>query len=158
MLNRVILMGRLTADPEHKTTPSGVSVTSFSIAVERNFADKSTGKRAADFINIVAWRGTADLICKYFNKGRLIALEGSIQTRNYEDKSGNKRTAFEVVADNVYFTGDSQNRSDAPRANGDASGFRPDFEPPPPQKGFSVGDFSASEFEEFDTDDSDLPY
>ncbi|MEG2813521.1 MAG: single-stranded DNA-binding protein, partial [Oscillospiraceae bacterium] len=86
MLNKVILMGRLTADPEHKQTPNGVSVTSFSIAVERNFADKQTGKREADFINIVAWRGTADLICKYFSKGRMIALDGSLQTRTYQDK------------------------------------------------------------------------
>lgn len=152
MLNKVILMGRLTADPEHKQTPNGIAVTSFSIAVERNYADKQTGKRDADFINIVAWRGTADLICKYFSKGRLIALEGSIQTRNYEDKAGNKRTAFEIVADNVYFTGEKA-------GDNQSNNSRPSFPPPAefnePKSGtpFSVGDF-----EEIETDDGDLPF
>lgn len=155
MLNKVILMGRLTADPEHKQTPNGVSVTSFSIAVERNFADKQTGKREADFINIVAWRGTADLICKYFAKGRLIALEGSIQTRNYEDKNGNKRTAFEVVAEQVYFTGEKANTTDGNSGFSAAPSFpTPEsFVEPAKGTGFSVGDF-----EEIDTDDSDLPF
>ncbi len=154
MLNKVVLMGRLTADPEHKQTPNGVSVTSFSIAVERNFADKQTGTRGADFINIVAWRGTADLICKYFSKGRLIALEGSIQTRNYEDKNGNKRTAFEVVAEQVYFTGEKSD-SNNNRSNSSSTNFpTPEsFNEPAKGTGFSVGDF-----EEIDTDDSDLPF
>lgn len=152
MLNRVVLMGRLTADPEHKQTPNGVSVTSFSIAVERNYADKQTGKREADFINIVAWRGTADLICKYFSKGRLIALEGSIQTRNYEDRNGNKRIAFEVVADQVYFTGEKANTTSGYSAS--PSFPTPEtFAEPAMGTGFSVGDF-----EEIDTDDSDLPF
>lgn len=146
MLNKVILMGRLTADPEHKQTPSGVSVTSFSIAVERNFEDKSTGKRQADFINIVAWRQTADFICKYFSKGRMIALEGSLQARNYEDKQGNKRTAVEVVADHAYFA-DSKQAEDKPPASSMLPG-----EPPP------SGNFSMGDFEEIDTDDSDLPF
>lgn len=151
MLNRVILMGRLTADPEHKQTPNGVSVTSFSIAVDRNFSDKD-GNKGTDFINIVAWRATADFICKYFTKGRMIAVDGSIQTRNYEDKSGNKRTAFEVVADQVYF-GDSKPPEGGSRP---ASNFPT---PPPafaePQKGSS---FSVGDFEEIDADDSDLPF
>lgn len=151
MLNRVVLMGRLTADPEHKQTQSGIAVTSFSIAVERNYADKSTGKREADFINIVAWRGTADLICKYFSKGRLIALEGSIQTRNYEDKNGNKRTAFEVVAENVFFTGEKAN--DSNRSSSTNFPTPEPFSAPAKGTGFSVGDF-----EEIDTDDSDLPF
>jgi len=154
MLNKVVLMGRLTADPEHKQTPNGVSVTSFSIAVERNFADKQTGTRGADFINIVAWRGTADLICKYFSKGRLIALEGSIQTRNYEDKNGNKRTAFEVVAEQVHFTGEKSDNNNN-RSNSSSTNFpTPEsFNEPAKGTGFSVGDF-----EEIDTDDSDLPF
>lgn len=101
MFNLVVLTGRLTADPELKTTPSGVSVTSFSIAVDRSY--KQGEERQADFINIVAWRGTAEFITKYFKKGSLIGIEGSIQTRNYTDKNGNKRTAFEVVANNVQF-------------------------------------------------------
>lgn len=103
-MNKVILMGRLTADPELKTTPSGISVTSFSIAVDRNYV-KQGEERQADFINIVCWRQRAEFVCRYFTKGQLIALDGSIQTRQYQDKNGNNRTAFEVVADNVYFTG-----------------------------------------------------
>lgn len=161
MLNKVILMGRLTADPEHKQTPNGVSVTSFSIAVERNFADKQTGKREADFINIVAWRGTADLICKYFSKGRLIALDGSLQTRTYQDNQGQKRYVSEVVADNVYFTGEKKDSSSSDNSNNNYSQRPATFTPPQsetfqePAKGtgFSVGDF-----EEIDTDDSELPF
>lgn len=154
MLNKVILMGRLTADPEHKQTPSGVSVTSFSIAVERNYADKQTGQRQADFINIVAWRGTADMICRFFSKGRLIALEGSIQTRNYEDKNGNKRTAVEVVAEQVYFTGEKSDGGQRSSAYPASNFPTPDsFNEPAKGSGFSIGDF-----EEIDTDDSDLPF
>lgn len=105
MLNNVSLMGRLTADPELRRTPNGVSVTTFNIAVERTYTPQGQEKQA-DFIDIVAWRNTAEFVCKYFNKGRLIALNGSIQTRLYEDKEGHKRKAFEVVADNVFFCGD----------------------------------------------------
>jgi len=101
MFNLVVLTGRLTADAELKTTPSGVSVTSFSIAVERRY--KQGEEKQTDFINIVAWRAAAEFITKYFNKGSMIGIEGSIQTRNYTDKNGNKRTAFEVVANNVQF-------------------------------------------------------
>lgn len=97
-------MGRLTADPEHKQTPNGTGVTMFSIAVDRNYAPKD-GERQTDFINIVAWRQTADFICRYFKKGSMIAVEGEINTRRYEDKNGNKRIAFEVVAQHVYFAG-----------------------------------------------------
>lgn len=151
MLNKVILMGRLTAAPELKQTPNGVSVTSFSIAVERNFADKN-GSRQTDFINIVAWRQTAEFITRFFSKGSMIALEGSIQTRNYEDKNGNKRTAFEVIAEQVYFTGSKSE-------TGTRSDYSQNFPAPEafqePQKGSS---FSVGEFEEIDTDDSDLPF
>ena len=101
-------MGRLTADPELKTTPSGISVTSFSLAIDRKYA-KQGEERKTDFINIVAWRQRAEFICKYFSKGQLIALDGSIETHSYVDKNGNNRTAFEVVAENVYFTGDKRN-------------------------------------------------
>ena len=104
MLNIVALTGRLTADPELRTTPSGVYTCSFSIAVDRSFV-RAGEERKADFINIVAWRSTAEFICKYFAKGAMIALTGSIQTRNYEDKNGNKRTAFEIVASDVSFCG-----------------------------------------------------
>lgn len=100
MLNKAILMGRLTANPELKTTPQGTAVTSFTLAVERNY---SKDEKQTDFINIVAWRNTAEFICKYFTKGQLVAVEGNIQTRKYTDKDGNKRIAFEILAEQVYF-------------------------------------------------------
>ncbi len=102
MLNTAILMGRLTADPELRHTPSDVAVTSFTLAVDRSYV-KSGADRQVDFIDIVAWRSTAEFVCRYFHKGQLVAVQGSIQTRNYTDKEGNKRKAFEVVADNVHF-------------------------------------------------------
>lgn len=101
MFNLVVLSGRLTADPELKTTPNGVSVTSFSIAVDRRY--KQGEEKQTDFINIVAWRQTAEFITKYFSKGSMIGIEGSIQMRRYQDKDGNNRTAFEVIANNVQF-------------------------------------------------------
>ncbi len=104
MLNCAIIMGRLTADPELRTTASGLSVTSFSVAVDRRFQRQGEEKQT-DFINVVAWRQTADFVSRYFHKGSMIAVQGSIQTRNYEDKNGNKRTAVEIVADNVSFCG-----------------------------------------------------
>ena len=101
MFNLAILTGRLTTDAELKTTPNGVSVTSFSLAVNRNY--KSGEEQETDFINIVAWRQTAEFIAKYFKRGNLIGIEGSIQTRKYQDKNGNNRTAFEVVVNNAHF-------------------------------------------------------
>ena len=108
MLNIVILMGRLTTDPELKTTNSGNTVTSFAVAVERSFS--RDGNRETDFINVVAWRSTAEFICKYFRKGQMIAINGSLQQRNYEDRDGNKRTAYEVVAQQVSFCGGKQDK------------------------------------------------
>lgn len=102
MLNVVVLTGRLVADPELKHTPTDVAVTSFAIAVSRKFV-KAGEERQADFINIVAWRSTAEFVCRYFKKGQMIAIEGSIQTRTYQDKDGNKRKVFEVWANNVHF-------------------------------------------------------
>ena len=107
MYNKAILIGRLTADPELKQTPNGVSVCSFSIACDRAFSGRN-GERQTDFINIVTWRQQAEFVSKYFSKGRLIGIDGSIQTRNYEDKNGNKRTAVEVVAYRAFFV-DSKN-------------------------------------------------
>ena len=104
MLNVVAIMGRLVADPELKTTQQGTSVCSFRIACDRNFARQGE-QRQADFIDIVAWRQKADFVCKYFQKGSLIAIEGSLQTRQYQDKKGNNRTAVEVVTSNVSFAG-----------------------------------------------------
>lgn len=120
MLNVVVLTGRLTKDPELKTTPSGVYVLGFSIAVERRY--RSGEDRQADFINIVAWRKTAEFISKYFKKGQMIAIEGSLQSRKYQDKDGNNRTAVEVVANNAQFAdykrNDDISSTEAITANG----------------------------------------
>ena len=110
MFNLVVLTGRLTADPELKTTQSGVSVVSFCIAVQRQY--KSGEDPITDFINVVAWRHTAEFVTKYFHKGNMIGVEGSIQTRKYTDKDGNNRTAFEVLANNVQFVEGKRNSTD----------------------------------------------
>lgn len=104
MLNCVVLMGRLVADPELRTTASGLAVSTFRIAVDRDFARQGE-ERQADFISIVAWRQQAEFVSKYFHKGSMIAVQGSLQTRNYEDKTGAKRTAYEVVASSINFCG-----------------------------------------------------
>lgn len=112
MLNCVTLMGRIACDIENRTTNSGKSVANFRIAVDRSYS--KNGNKETDFINIVCWEGTADFVSKYFGKGSMIALQGSIQTRNYEDKDGNKRTAFEVLAREVSFCGGKNETSPAP--------------------------------------------
>lgn len=104
MLNSIIIMGRLTADPELRSTSSGLSVTSFTVAVDRGYVRAGEEKKA-DFIPVVAWRQTADFVSKYFRKGSMIAVQGSLQSRSYEDKNGNKRVAYEIVADQVSFCG-----------------------------------------------------
>ena len=104
MINSVVLMGRLTYDPELKATPSGVSVVRFQIACDRNYS-KSGEEKKTDFIDVTAWRKTAEIVSKYFHKGSMIAVEGSIQTDNYTDRDGNKRKSFQVVANNVSFCG-----------------------------------------------------
>lgn len=136
MLNKALLQGRLVADPELRYTPSGVAVSNFRIAAERNVTDDH-GERQADFINIVAWRGTAEFVAKYWTKGDMIILEGRIQTRQYTDKQQNKRTAVEVVADHVFFAGGknkTQSNSDYGGNNyggyGNSGGFNPDFGTP----------------------------
>lgn len=116
MLNKVILMGRLVAEPELKTTNTGISVTSFSIAVERNYC-KQGQERETDFINCRAWRNTAEFICKWFTKGQLIALEGSLQTRSYQDRDGNNRYVTEVIVDNTFFTGDKREKGNSSSNN-----------------------------------------
>lgn len=155
MLNKVILMGRLTADPEVRQTPNGISVLSFSIAVDRNY---SKAEKKTDFINLVAWRQTAEFIGRFFTKGQMIAVEGSIQTRNYEDKTGAKRTAFEVVVDQAHFTG---GKNENPARTTQPSYQQPPKFEEPAQNGesFSVGDFNDFDgFEEIGTDDGDLPF
>lgn len=137
-------MGRLTTDPEVRTTTTGKSVCSFSIAVERSYA-KTGEQRQTDFINIVAWGSTANFISKYFAKGSMIALQGQIQTRNYEDKNGNKRTAFEVLAREVSFCG-SKTQTSAASAEVTASSQTNRYQSSEP-----------FDFEEIG-DDEDLPF
>lgn len=113
MLNKIVLMGRLTRDPELKRTQSGTAVTSFALAVDRDFKSQN-GEKETDFIDIVAWRNTAEFVSKYFSKGRMAVVEGRLQIRDWKDKDGNNRRSAEVVADNVYFgdsSKDSGNRS-----------------------------------------------
>lgn len=148
MLNQVALMGRLTADPELRHTSSNIPVTTFTIAVNRSYV-KQGAERQTDFIDIVAWRATAEFICKYFKKGQMMALEGSIQTRTYTDKEGKNRKAFEILANNVYFT-ESKNPN-----SGSSGTFDRPAEPVLPETTFSAGendDFAVI------VDDDDLPF
>ena len=110
MLNKTIIMGRLVRAPELKQTQSGLSVTSFSVAVERDFKDKGSGEKITDDFDVVAWRQTAEFVCKYFSKGRMIVVDGKLQSRKWDDRNGNKRTSIEIVADSCYF-GDSKKDS-----------------------------------------------
>ena len=157
MMNRVCLMGRLVADPELRQTTSGVSVATFRVAVDRNFQSKNSSEKQADFIPCVAWRQTGEFISRYFSKGRMIALEGSLQSRNYEDKTGAKRTAYEVVVDQAYFA-DSKPGGGTGRSDSDIPfpTEPPQFDEPQRGGSLSVGDFGS--FEEVDTDDGDLPF
>lgn len=149
MLNVVCLMGRLAADPELRHTQTQIPVTSFRIAVDRTFQPKGQEKQT-DWIDIVAWRNTAEFITRYFRKGSMIAVQGSLQTRSYTDKEGNKRTAVEVVADNVFF-GESK-RDSAPAGNRFDSQV-PQFNEAPPA--FSTA--GSGDFEEIVGDD-ELPF
>lgn len=123
MLNKIFIMGRLVADPELRHTQSGTAVASLRLAVGRDFKDKDTGERKADFINVVAWRSTAEFIARNFSKGRMIVVSGSLQMRDWTDKDGNKRTTAEVVAENVCFA-DSK-RETQPEGNAPESSFPP---------------------------------
>ena len=110
MLNKIIIMGRLTRDPELRRTGSGTAVTSFSLACDRDFKSQS-GETETDFIEVVAWKNTAEFVSKYFSKGRMAVVDGRLQIRDWTDKSGNKRTTAEVVADNVYFADSKRSES-----------------------------------------------
>lgn len=105
MLNKIILMGRLTRDPELRHTQTGTAVASFSLAVDRDFKDKATGDRTTDFIDVVAWRQTGEFVSRYFTKGRMAVVEGRLQIRDWTDKDGGKRRSAEVIADGIYFAG-----------------------------------------------------
>lgn len=147
MLNHIVLMGRLARDPELRRTGSGLSVSSFAIAVDRDFADKQSGKKETDFIEIVAWRNTADFVSKYFTKGRMAVIHGRLQMRKWQDKNGNNRISAEVVADQVYF-GDSKKES----STGDyGNGYMQQYDGLPP-----AGE--PTNYAVVDYDDSELPY
>lgn len=148
MLNIAVIMGRLVADPELRHTPNDIAVTSFTLAVERSY--RSGAERQTDFIDVVAWRGTAEFVCKYFSKGQMMAVNGAIQTRSYNDKDGNKRKAFEIVANDVNFA-DSKRSSGS--ENSEAPAQRPAFSEP--ASAYSSG--SSEDFEEILGDD-DLPF
>ena len=152
MLNVVAIMGRLVADPELRTTPAGVNVCQFRIACDRTFARQGE-QRQADFVDIVAWRAQADFVCKYFSKGSLIAINGRIQTRNYQDKNGNNRTAFAVVAENINFGG-SKGTGSAKVADGGEAAPRSDAwsKADPPANYGGVDDFAVID------DNDDLPF
>ena len=150
MLNRIILMGRLTRDPELRHTQQGTAVASFSLAVDRDFRGRDGGERATDFIDIVAWRSTAEFVSKYFTKGRMAVVEGRLQIRDWTDRDGGKRRSAEVVADNVYF-GDSKRDGE-----GSTGGYsRASAAPGPVDYGIPSG---GDQFAELADDDGDLPF
>lgn len=140
MLNKIFIMGRLTRDPELRTTNSGTSVASFSLAVDRNYKG-ADGEKETDFIDCVAWRQTAEFAAKYFTKGRMAVVEGRLQIRPWTDKEGNNRRSAEVIVDNMYF-GDS-------KRDGDTGGARPASGPV---------NVSANDWQEVDEDEGDLPF
>lgn len=154
MLNVAVLMGRLVADPELRQTPSGVSVTSFTLAVDRSYV-KAGAERQTDFIDVVAWRGTAEFVCKYFRKGQLAAVQGSIQTRSYTDKEGNKRKAFEIVADNVHFAEPKRDGASGGNHSSERAETSRPAQSEQPAPAYSSG--KADDFEELPSDD-DLPF
>lgn len=142
MLNHIAIMGRIVADPELRSTPAGVSVCTFRIACERNFKNKQTGERETDFINIVTWRSTAEFVSRNFSKGRMVVCEGRLQIRPYTDRDGNKRTAAEVIAENVYF-GDSK------REESESYTYTPPTKEDEPFRNFDDGE---------DMEDGDFPF
>ena len=165
-MNKVILMGRLTRDVELRQTPNGVSVARFSIAVNRRFAGKDA-QQTADFINCVAWRQTGEFISRYFQKGSMIAVVGSLQSRSWDDKDGKRQYSTEVVVDEAYFTG-SRAESGTQGNGGFDGGFaqQPAFNAPQssntPMGGmepnFGSGDFDEMDFANIDGSEDDLPF
>ena len=151
MLNHITIMGRLTRDPELRRTGSGVAVTSFTVAVDRDFGKNENGEKETDFIDCVAWRQTGEFVAKYFAKGRMAVVSGRLQIRPWTDKDGNKRRTAEVVADNVYFgdsrrDGESTGASYSAPANGGFGGYSAPAATP------------ASDFAMLDDDDAQLPF
>ena len=164
MLNKIILMGRLTRDPELRRTGSGIAVTSFTVAVDRDFTSRDSGERETDFIDCVAWRNTAEFVSKYFTKGRMAVVSGRLQIRGWTDKEGNKRRTAEVVADNVYF-GESKRNDGGSYSNGNSYGgnsYGGNTYSAPAAPGY--GSYAApaaapaSDFAMLDDDDAQLPF
>ena len=152
MLNHIVIMGRLTRDPELRRTGSGVAVASFRVAVDRDFAPKDGGERKADFIDCVAWRQTGEFISKYFAKGRMIIVDGRLEMRDWTDKEGNKRTSAEIVVANAYF-GDSKRDGDSSGSYGAGSYSAPSY------GGYSAPAAApASDFAMLEDDDAQLPF
>lgn len=148
-MNLVVLMGRLTRDPELRHTQSGTPVSTFSLAVDRGYTPKDGGERQTDFIDIVAWRSTAEFVTKYFVKGQMAAVVGRLQIRDWTDKDGNKRRSAEVIADNVYFTDSKKSReSDGGFSYTQQKNDISDYPSP----------VTGSEFMELEEDDGDLPF
>ncbi len=149
-MNQIVLMGRLTRDPELRHTQTGTPVSSFTLAVDRGFTSKESGERQTDFIDIVAWRNTAEFVSKYFVKGQMAAVVGRLQIRDWTDKEGNKRRSAEVIADNIYFTDSKKSRESDTGYNYQQ------------QKGDLPGGYqtpvTGSDFAELEDDDGDLPF
>ena len=145
MLNKIFIMGRLTRDPELRRTQSGTAVTSFSLAVDRDFKSQS-GEKETDFIDVVAWRSTAEFVAKYFSKGRMAVVEGRLQIREWKDKDGNNRRTAEIVAEHVYF-GDSKPSEGGNAPNNSA-----------PAYGGGYGAPAGGGFSEIADDEGDLPF
>ena len=150
MLNKIIIMGRLTRDPELRRTQSGTAVTSFSLAVDRDFKSQN-GDKETDFIDIVAWRSTAEFVSKYFTKGRMAVVEGRLQIRDWTDREGGKRRSAEVVADNVYF-GDSK------RDAASDGGYAPAYSAPAGRAPMMAPSDGHSDFAEIGEEDGELPF
>lgn len=145
MLNKIFIMGRLTRDPELRHTQSGTPVASFTLAVDRDYKGQD-GERETDFIDVVAWRSSAEFVAKYFTKGRMAVVEGRLRIRNWEDNDGNKRRSAEVVSDSIYF-GDSRKDSSGQNSADAAPGY----------SGASPG-YVPVQFSEIDDEDGDLPF
>ena len=153
MLNKVILMGRLTRDPELRHTQADVPVASFSLAVDRGYSRRDDSQQSVDFINIVAWRNTAEFVSKWFTKGQLVAVSGRLQVRSYKDRDGNNRTACEVVADECFFADSKKDSSQG----GGSFAAAPSFSAPASDLGLNSVS-SGSDFEELVGDDGELPF
>ena len=169
MLNHIVIMGRLTRDPELRRTGTGIAVASFSVAVDRDFGGRDGGEKETDFIDCVAWRSTGEFVSKYFTKGSMIVVSGRLQIRSWTDKDGNKRRTAEVVADNVYF-GESKRSSEGGSSyggntyGGNSYGNNNNYggnsysAPAPSYGGYAAPAAPASDFAMLEDDDAQLPF